>query len=105
MAFKRSALKNWIVTRTVTLFGDNTVEIDVRVMSKADGEAVIAKGSDVETVKGLVSAMRGYQDEKGKELGFEGFVADLESGVLPPAAAGGVASEAINAQFDAAIKN
>lgn len=105
MAFKRSALKNWIVTRVVTLFSDNSVEVDVRVVSKADGEAIIAKGSDVETVKGFVSAMRGYQDEKGKELGIEGFIADLESGVLPPAAAGGIASEAINAQFDAAIKN
>lgn len=105
MAFKRSALKNWIITRPVTLFDENSVEVDVRVMPKTDGEAIIAKGSDVESVKGFVSAMRGYQDEKGKELGLEGFIADLESGVLPPAAAGGVASVAINAQFDAAIKN
>ena len=105
MAFKRSALKNWIVTRTVTLFGESTVEVDIRVLPQSAGEAIVAKNSDIETVKGYVSAMRDYQDEKGKELGLEGFIKDCEGLELPPTCAAAVATVAIQAQCDAAIKN
>lgn len=105
MAFKRSELKNWIVTRTVTLFGESTVEVDIRVLPQSAGEAIVAKNSDVETVKGYVNAMREYQDESGKELGLKGFVKHCEEGALPPTCAAAVATIAIQAQWDAAIKN
>ena len=105
MAFKRGSLTNWVVTRTVKLGGKATVKVDIQILSKKDGEAIVGKGSDFETVKGFVKKLSDYQDEKGKELGLDVFLADFEAGEFAPAVITALAMECVNAQHDAAIKN
>lgn len=105
MAFKRGLKSDWVVTRPVKFGDSDEVSIKVKVIPKKDGEAITAKGDDIETVRGFVTTMDGYQDEKGKPLTLDDFLADCESGELAPAYAAAVAIAAINAQYDAAIKN
>ncbi|GEA12680.1 hypothetical protein [Alteromonas sp. KUL49] len=105
MAFKRGSLTNWVVTRTVKLAGESSVTVDIQIFSKKDGEAIVARGSDAETVKGFVKKLTGYQDEKGKELGLDALLADFEAGEFAPAIITAIAMECVGAQHDAAIKN
>jgi hypothetical protein len=103
MAFKRSDLKNWTVNRSIDVMPGASFKVDIKVLSETDGMAIVDQGTDLETAKGFITGVSGYQDEKGKEMSLADFWEDVKT--LPPTVIHKIALECVNAQHDAAIKN
>ncbi|GAB3021735.1 hypothetical protein [Bowmanella dokdonensis] len=102
MAFKLSDLKGWTVKRTVEVRPGSSFELEIKVLSEEEGQAITDQGSDLKTCEGFLAAVKGFQDEKGKEQPLEAFLAFLGKW---PSLYHKVAIECVNAQHDAAIKN
>lgn len=103
MAFKKSSLKNWVVTRSIEVMPGESFDIEIKIISEAEGQKIVEKGTDLETSQGFITGVSGYQDEKGKEMTLAEFWKDVVT--LPPTVIHKLALECVNAQHDAAIKN
>ena len=103
MAFKRSDLKNWTVSRQIEVMAGASFHIDIKIISEKDGMEIVDRGSDIETAKAFVAGVQGYQNEKSEDMTLTEFWDDVST--LPPTVVHKIALECVNAQHDAALKN
>lgn len=102
MGFKLSDLKGWTVKRDVEIAQGHILSIEIAIKTRDEFEAIVKANSDLDTAKALIVDVSGLDDEKGKALprakAFEQIAAY-------PAIVMRLAAEAVDAQYQAAIKN
>lgn len=106
MAFKRGSKANWTQTRTFMIDDDASLDVEIKIVKKAELERAIEnENGDPGTIEQLVKSITGYQDENGKELGKDAFMADVEAGEIQPAIVYGLSQLCVDTNFRAIAKN
>lgn len=102
MGFKVSDLKNWTVKRDVDFNEGQKLILTIAVKKRSEFEEIVQGGNDFKTAKALITDVAGFEDDDGNPLSDKETWATIEA---YPALIMRLASEAVDAQYQAALKN